>query len=1137
MRLILSILLLLLLPCWAQGEGLPLLTNYSSETYKGHPQNWAGAQAPNGLLYFGNGSGVLEYDGVRWRLIPVSNGTVVRSLDIDARGTVYVGAKNELGYLQAGQNGQLQYTSLVDRIPERLRSFADVWKVHALESEVIFQTASRIFRWNGSSFAVTEAGNDADSFHRSFKLGSRVYLSQPSSGLVEWTSDRVVKLKGGEQLAGTRIFSVLPFKKGGLLVATREKGLFVYDGELMRPFAPEASAALVERQVYNGVELPDGYAYATLRGGVLILDSEGRIRQIVDSGSGLQDDSAKNLFLDRHGSLWVALNTGIDRVEVSAPFTFYDKRSGLKGYAKDVVRHRGSLYTATLAGVFRKQNELFEPVPEINSQAWDLYSDDELLMACTSEGLYQVDGLKAFKVDSSGVYFTLIRSRIDPSRFYGGYSRGVVMLRRVGAAWRVEGRLEGIHSEVRTIAEVSDGSLWICTSADGIYLAVPAATSYTLTSYTTAHGLPGNTGNSVHMLNDNVYFGTRKGVYRFDAGRFVPDSLNSVHFSLIMDEIFSVTSDGSGGLVVVKEGSIPSVQSSQEAMKTATVGYIGMFEGKRLWEDRPFRLLRQEDIISAYFEDPQTIWLCGKNGLIRYSLQAQMQLKRDFSLLVRRVNTGGIVYDGSVQLSEIDYGRKRIRVECAALSYLREQETLYSYHLDGWDEGWSDWTTEPYRDYDLREGFYTLRVRAQDIFDNKVESSYSFRVLPPWYRTLWAYVAYALSLGLSFYWINRWRLRSLMRRNEQLEQLVRERTAEVVAQKEEVSRQKEEVERKVAELMASQREANRIFSALAEALPGTVLDGKYLLEEKIGKGGFGAVFRGRQTALNRPVAVKVFRPSSGNDSPEAVERFRREGVAACRVNHPNAVTIIDSGISSDGIAYLVMELLIGRPLSEELKLKDKFSLERCREILLPVCDALERAHSQGLVHRDIKPDNIFLHMQNGVEIVKVVDFGIAKLIGSTGPELTATGGVIGTPDYIAPERVEGRPYDGRSDVYSLGIVLFRMLTGCLPFQATESSPIATMMSRLTKDPPAPSSLNPAVPQEIDRVVLHALARNPLERPTAKEFARLLSSSIDALPIEVRRQVNPAPTVPASFHSSGETETIDPTGTSTRILPN
>ncbi len=1021
-----------------------------------------------------------------------------------------------------------------------MRSFADVWKVHALESGVIFQTAGFIFRWNGSSFVVTEAGSEADSFHRSFKLGSRVYLSQPSAGLVEWVADHVVRLKGGEQLAGMRIFSVLPFKKGGLLVATREKGLFVYDGELMRPFAPEASVALVERQVYNGVELPDGYAYATLRGGVLILDSEGRIRQSVDSSSGLQDDSAKNLFLDRHNSLWVALNTGIDRIEVSSPFTFYDKRSGLKGYAKDVAHHRGNLYTATLAGVFRKQNERFERVSEINSQAWDLYSDEETLMACTSEGLYQIDGLKAFKVDSSGVYFTLIRSRSDSSRFYGGYNRGVVVLRRAGTAWSVEGRLEGIHSEVRTIAEASDGSLWICTSADGIYLAVPTSTGYTLTAYTTAHGLPANTGNSVYMLGDKIYFGTRKGIYRFDGGRFVPDSLNGVHFSLIMDEIFSMATDSNGGLVVVKEGSIPSVQNSQEAMKTATIGYISMFEGRH-WEDRPFRLLRQEDIINAYFENPQTIWFCGKNGLIRYSLQAQMQLKRDFSLLVRRVNAGGIAYDGSVQLPEIDYSRKRVRVECAALSYLREQETLYSYRLDGWDENWSDWTTESYRDYDLREGSYTLHIRAQDIFDNRVESSYSFRVLPPWYRTLWAYIAYVLVLGLSVYWINRWRLRSLIRRNEQLEQLVKERTAEVVAQKEEISRQKEEVERKVAELTASQREANRIFSALAEALPGTVLDGKYLLEQKIGKGGFGAVFRGRQTALNRPVAIKVFRPSSGNDSPEAVERFRREGVAACRVNHPNAVTIIDSGISSDGIAYLVMELLCGRPLSEELKIKNRLSLGRCREILLPVCDVLEQAHSQGLVHRDIKPDNIFLHMQNGVEIVKVVDFGIAKLISSNGPELTATGGIIGTPDYIAPERVEGRPYDGRSDVYSLGIVLFRMLTGCLPFQATESSPIATMMSRLTKDPPAPSSLNPTVPKEIDRVVLHALARNPLDRPAAKELARLLSSSIDALPPQVRNQVNPdpTPTVPASFHAGGETETIDPTdptGISTRIFP-
>lgn len=1152
MRLTLLIFLLLLLPSRAEGEGLPLITNYSNETYNSHSQNWVIAQAPNGLLYFGNGSGVLEYDGSHWRLIKASNGTVVRSVAIDKQGTVYVGAKNELGYLQTDQRGKLRYVSLVDKLPEHMRSFADVWKIHILGRNVIFQTNKYIFRWDGSQFKAIRAEADTEEFHRSFKIGERLYISQPSIGLVEYIEERLIKLKGGDQMSGQRIFSILPYKKDRLLVATREKGLFIYNGEDFQPVAPATSALLVAKQVYNGIELQNGYAYATLRGGILVLDSECKIQRVIDNSHGLQDDSVKNLFVDHHGSLWVALNHGIDRIDISAPFTLYDQKLGLKGYVQDVTHHHGYLYAATLTGVYRlnSQKDRFEQIADINTQSWDLYSDEDVLMACTSEGLYQINGLKAVKVDSSGVYFKLIRSNSDPNRFYGGYSRGVALLSRRNGQWRVERYLKGIQSEVRSLVELAN-AIWICSNADGVFRAIPEADGYRVTSYTTAHGLPKNAGNSVVLFDGRPLFSTSRGLYSFDpeTNRFVKDPLNSIHPSLAQDEIFSVVSDSEGNLLILKNGSIATskdLEIDKSPLKPSKIVYARrLATGNYTWEERPFKLLRHENTSNsyhAYFENPQTIWLCSENALIKYSLNHAMEFKRDFKVLVRRVIAGKehLIYDGSGQqpLPEIDYSKKRIRIECAALTYVQEQNTLFRYRLEGWEDEWSTPTNEPYRDYDLREGLYTLHVRAQDIFGNLSETSYSFRILPPWYRTLWAYVAYTLALIIVGYSTIRWWLRNLMYRNEQLERLVKERTAEIVAQKEEISRQKEMVERKVAELIASQREANRIFSALAEALPGTVLDGKYLLEEKIGKGGFGAVFRGKQLILKRPVAVKVFRPSSGNDSPEAVERFRREGMAACRVNHPNAVTIIDSGISSDGIAYLVMELLIGRTLSEELSLRRQLSLKRCCEILLPVCDALEHAHNNGLVHRDIKPDNIFLHIQNGIEVVKVVDFGIAKLLSNeaTGHELTATGGIIGTPDYIAPERVEGKPYDGHSDVYSLGIVLFRMLTGCLPFQSPESSPIATMMSRLTKDPPAPSSINPFVPKEIDCLVLKALVRNPSERPTAKEFANLLSSITNSLPLAVQQQVNPTLATPDALHASSETETIEPTGTSTRILP-
>ncbi|HJZ56808.1 MAG TPA: GAF domain-containing protein, partial [Gemmataceae bacterium] len=184
----------------------------------------------------------------------------------------------------------------------------------------------------------------------------------------------------------------------------------------------------------------------------------------------------------------------------------------------------------------------------------------------------------------------------------------------------------------------------------------------------------------------------------------------------------------------------------------------------------------------------------------------------------------------------------------------------------------------------------------------------------------------------------------------ELEDRVKARTAEL----EERNQQLAAANR---ELLAAQQQADRVFSAFAKALPGTVLDGKYRLDAELGAGGFGVVFRGHHLVLDRPIAVKVFRPVPGNDSAEGLQRFLREGATASRLDHPNAVRVLDSGVSGGGVAFLVMELLRGRSLSQELTASGPLPLRRCAVIAARVADVLAEAHRQGILHRDIKPDN------------------------------------------------------------------------------------------------------------------------------------------------------------------------------------
>lgn len=299
------------------------------------------------------------------------------------------------------------------------------------------------------------------------------------------------------------------------------------------------------------------------------------------------------------------------------------------------------------------------------------------------------------------------------------------------------------------------------------------------------------------------------------------------------------------------------------------------------------------------------------------------------------------------------------------------------------------------------------------------------------------------------------------------------------------------------ELRATHQRQERILTTLSDVLPGTVLDGKFRLEEKLGSGGFGTVYRGTQLNLARPVAVKVFQSLAGRAERSDLERFRREGVSACRVNHPNALAVIDSGISTEGIAYLVTELLDGLTVAGELEARGgTMSPLRMMEIVQPVCQVLAMAHAVGIVHRDVKPENVFLHNGPTGEVVKVLDFGIAKLLDDHAvSESAATSRrmVLGTPLYMAPEQMYNAPHDGRADVYSLGVMVYEMLTGNFPF---DDASFAAML-KLTGDPTPMRTWDSSLPQELDEAVLRALARDPNERPTAAHFEQMLVRAMQA----------------------------------------
>ncbi|HEY8087711.1 MAG TPA: serine/threonine-protein kinase [Polyangiaceae bacterium] len=312
---------------------------------------------------------------------------------------------------------------------------------------------------------------------------------------------------------------------------------------------------------------------------------------------------------------------------------------------------------------------------------------------------------------------------------------------------------------------------------------------------------------------------------------------------------------------------------------------------------------------------------------------------------------------------------------------------------------------------------------------------------------------------------------------------------------------------------------------------GELLGGKYVLEQRLGAGGMGEVWRARHVALDREVAIKVLRPEHADDRDVAA-RFLREARTANLVRHPNVVDVLDVGQDEHGAPFLVQELLRGQDLARHVAEQGgRLPVAAAMQLLLPVVDAVAFAHARGVVHRDLKPENVFLAREGEAVVPKLLDFGISHV--AAGPRMTATGVALGTPAYMAPEQIKGRAVDARTDVWSLGVMVHEVLSGALPFTGETT---ADMFVQIATSPPIPlADAVPGVPEDLSRIVERCLCFAPEDRYAdaraladdlrafwgGKHLAAIASAPIAASgPSERELASTVAARVPPSLHHVG-----------------
>jgi serine/threonine-protein kinase len=321
-------------------------------------------------------------------------------------------------------------------------------------------------------------------------------------------------------------------------------------------------------------------------------------------------------------------------------------------------------------------------------------------------------------------------------------------------------------------------------------------------------------------------------------------------------------------------------------------------------------------------------------------------------------------------------------------------------------------------------------------------------------------------------------------------------------------------------------------AAPADPFLGKTLNNRYVVESKLGEGGFGSVYKGRQVVVGREVALKLLRPDMARD-PNIVARFRREGAVACNLRDAHTITTYDFDQTPDGVLYIAMELLKGKSLHDVFHDEAPLPWDRVLRILEQMCTSLGEAHTQGIVHRDLKPENVYLeNRQEHPDFVKILDFGIAKIVsgdiggGDRSPQLTATGQTLGTLEYMSPEQLMGKQLDGRSDIYALGVVAYEMMTGQLPFPDAKG-PADLIAAQLKKTPPPPSQVRPEmrIPPGVDQVIFKMIEKSRDKR--FSDVAVMRQACLEVLATGGQPSALAAPVVAPAAHGSAPAPSAAP----------
>ncbi|MFT3824342.1 MAG: triple tyrosine motif-containing protein [Chitinophagaceae bacterium] len=760
-----TIAIVLSITAYAQNTiGIPNIVNYQKQAYNAGSQNWNIAQGKSGIMYFANNSGLLAFDGAWWRNYSLPNKTIVRSLAIADEGRIYVGGQAEFGYFAPDQNSELTYTSLKSYLPSGENDFADIWNICLFQKHVFFRSNKKILEFEGNKINVHNGVN----WGYLGLAGNELIAYESSRGLMSFRNGQwVARIKTGALPQDLQIRSVLNFGPDSLLLLSMSHGLFMLHGDTVSVFETPDIKALAANNISSASLLgPDRIAIATNLGGCFIINKAGHFIQKFSKKEGIQNNNILSLALDKDKNLWLGLDNGIDLITYSNSIKniFPEQDDKNSGYTS--IIHNNELYLGVATGVYRVPlttnnkdlsytNGTFEFVKNTQGQVWNLSEVNDKLLMAHNKGAFLIENNNAIPIDTKTGFWTFMPLYpVNPSpvmlagtynglNFYN-YSNGVITNPKINAQF-----------ESARYIVIDKNVVWVVHPYRGIYKITFDEEGKPVARFIEdKKNILSANHNHLFRVGKRIVLTSDKGIFEYDS--LANDFSPSAYFGGIFGSIpvSYMKEDKQGNIWFTGDRKVAVVDRSKGQPRIVNIPEL------------------DNKIMAGGFEhiniiDSNNVFIAGEKGFFHINYAEYRKSKYPLKVLIRNVTSttkkNGLVFGGYrdqtlLPIPEIEYRHNSLHFESSSTLYGQEQNTEYSYWLDGFDRGWSAWSKKTERDYtNLPAGSYTFKVKCRNNVDNESPiATYSFTILPPWYRTWLAYFLYTLiGFGLLYFFYKR----------------------------------------------------------------------------------------------------------------------------------------------------------------------------------------------------------------------------------------------------------------------------------------------------------------------------------------------------------------------------------------------